>query len=352
VKILVTGGTGRVGANLVTRLLDAGHEIRAFTYPGDASRAHKLDAFPGVETATGDLRSLDDVSRAVQGVDAVYHLAAAFMAPFDNRQYLEINAMGTLNLLESVRAHCPNLHRFVYASTVAVYLRLEESGRYFEEPIHEDMASRYHQMPYFLTKWVGEELTMAYHYQYGLPAASFRFSTIIEPSEFFNEAGLPKLLAFSSAYEQHKSMQCNDPDTQVMLDHLNAQWTGRDQLLRGRKPNGVPYKEHCSDVRDIARGLVLAIEKEEAVGEEFNLAGNVIIDWGQAVPRLAERFGVSYTDARLPTPVHYTLDLTKIRTRLGFEPLYDLHSVIETAEAIRRGEETDVAPTGIRYGQA
>ena len=62
------------------------------------------------------------------------------MAPFDNRQYLDINAMGTLNLLESVRLHCPNLHRFVYASTVAVYLRLEESGRYYEEPIREDMA--------------------------------------------------------------------------------------------------------------------------------------------------------------------------------------------------------------------
>lgn len=350
-KILVTGGTGRVGANLVTRLLATGHDVRAFVYPGDASRAHKLDAFTEVETVTGDLRNLDDVSRAVQGVDAVYHLAAAFMAPFDNRQYLEINAMGTLNLLESVRAHCPNLHRFVYASTVAVYLRLEENGRYFEEPIREDMAARYHQMPYFLTKWVGEELTMSYHYQYGLPAASFRFSTIIEPSEFLNDAGLPNILAFSSAYEQYKSMKSSDPNTQAMLDNLISRWTGQDQLLLSRNPNGVPYKEHFSDVRDIARGLMLAIEREEAVGEEFNLAGNVIIDWGEAVPRLAERFGVSYADACLPTPVRYTLDLTKLQTRLGFEPQHDMNSVIETAEAIRRGEKKDVVPTGIRYGE-
>jgi len=351
VKILVTGGTGRVGANLVTRLLAAGHEIRALLYPGDASRAHKLDAFSHVETVTGDLRNLDDVSRAVQGVDAVYHLAAAFMAPFDNRQYLEINAMGTLNLLESVRAHCPNLHRFVYASTVAVYLRLEENGRYFEQPVREDMTARYHQMPYFLTKWIGEELTMAYHHQYGLPAASFRFSTIFEPSEFLNDAGLPNILAFSSAYQQHKAMTSNDPNTRAMLENLISQWTGHDQLLLSRNPNGVPYKEHFSDVRDIARGLQLAIEREEAVGQEFNLAGNVIIDWGEAVPRLAERFGVAYADARLPTPVHYTLDLTKIQTRLGFEPHHDLDSIIETAEAIRRGQTTDVVPTGIRYGE-
>ena len=351
-KILVTGGTGRVGANLVPLLLAAGHEVRALLYPGDASRAHKLDAFTAVETVTGDLRNLDDVSRAVHGVDAVYHLAAAFMAPFDNRQYLDINAMGTFNLLESVRAHCPYLYRFVYASTVAVYLRLEEKGRYFEDPIPEDMTARYHQMPYFLTKWIGEELTMAYHHQYGLPATSFRFSTIFEPSEFLNDAGLPKVLAFSSAYEQHKAMTSSDPDSQAMIDSLISQWTGQDQLLLSRNPNGVPYKEHFSDVRDIARGLLLAIEKEDAVGEEFNLAGNVIIDWGEAVPLLAERFGVNYADARLPTPVHYTLDLTKIQSRLGFAPQHDLDSVIATAEAIRRGAETDVVPTGIRYGKS
>ena len=109
-KILVTGGTGRIGANLVLRLLDAGHSIRSFVYPGDASRARKLDAYDGVETVYGDLRNSDDVGKAVAGVDAIYHLAAAFQGPFDNRQYLDINAMGTLNLLESVREHCPNLH--------------------------------------------------------------------------------------------------------------------------------------------------------------------------------------------------------------------------------------------------
>ncbi len=350
-KILVTGGTGRVGANLAPLLLAEGHEIRAFLYPGDASRAHKLDAFTGVETVTGDLRNLDDVSRAVQGMDAVYHLAAAFGGPFDNRQYLDINAMGTLNLLESVRAHCPNLHRFVYASSVAVYLRLEIYGRYFEEPLREDMAARYHHMPYFLTKWIGEELTMAYHHQYELPATSFRFSTIIEPGEFLNEAGLPQLLAFSSAVDHCKSIESSDPDTRTMIDNLISQWTGHDQLLLSRNPNGVPYKEHFSDVRDIARGLLLGLEKEEAVGEEFNLAGNVIIDWEEDVPRLAERFAVTYIDARLPTPVRYTLDLTKIQSKLGFVPQHDLDSVIETAEAIRRGEKTDVVPTGIRYGE-
>ena len=351
-KILVTGGTGRVGANLVTRLLNKGHDIRTLVYPGDASRANKLDAFASVETVTGDLRNLDDVRSAVKGVDAIVHLAAAFGGPFDNRQYLDINAMGTLNLLESVRAECPNLHRFVYACTEAVYWRLQDYGRYFEEPITEDMVARYHQMPYFLTKWIGEELAMAYYYQYGVPTTSFRFSTIIEPSEFFNEAGIPQRLAFSAGYERHKTMTSDDPETQAMLDDLISQWTGEDQLLLSRNPNGVPHRQHFCDVRDIARGLVLGIEREEAVGEEFTLGGAAIIDWGEAVPWLAERYGVGYADARLPEANYFTLDLTKIQTHLGFEAKHDLVSIVETAEAILRGEETDVVPTGVRYGES
>ncbi|MXX25965.1 MAG: NAD(P)-dependent oxidoreductase [Caldilineaceae bacterium SB0668_bin_21] len=350
-KILVTGGTGRIGANLVTRLLDKGHDVRSLVYPGDASRAHKLDAYANVETVTGDLRNLEDVRNAVKGVDAVYHIAAAFGGPFDNRQYLDINAMGTLNLLESVRTECPNLHRFVYACTEAVYWKLEDYGRYFEEPETEDMVARYHHMPYFLTKWIGEELAMTYYYQYQVPSTSFRFSTVIEPSEFFNDAGIPMRLAFSSSYERYKSDNSDDPDTQAILDDLRAKWTDEDQLLLSRNPNGVPHKQHFCDVRDIARGLLLGIEKEEAVGEEFTLGGAAIIDWGVAVPWLAERYGLTYADARLPEANYFTLDLTKIKTRLGFQPKHDLVNIVETAEAIRRGEQTDVVPTGVRYGE-
>ena len=72
-----------------------------------------------MEVVEGDLRSLDDVRRAVQGVDAVYHVAAAFGAPYDNLQYLNVNGMGTLDILESIRSDVPNLHRLVYASTEA-----------------------------------------------------------------------------------------------------------------------------------------------------------------------------------------------------------------------------------------
>ena len=211
-KILITGGTGRIGANLAKRLLEKGHDIRSFVYPADASRVNKLDEYNRVETVVGDLRNFDDVKRAVNGVDAIYHLAAAFVGPFDNLQYLNINGMGTLNILECIRTDCPNLHRFVYACTEAIYWRLGEKGCYFEEPITEDMVSRYKRMPYFLTKWIGEELSMSYHLQYGVPTTVFRFATVIEPGEFLNEDGLLGLFLFGPAYNRVKDETGDDAD--------------------------------------------------------------------------------------------------------------------------------------------
>lgn len=356
-KILVTGGTGRVGANLVRLLLAQGHSIRTFIYPGDASRAGKLDLYEGVESVEGDLRSLEDVKTAVKGMDAIYHLAAAFGGPFDNHQYLAINGCGTLNLLESVLELCPNLQRFVYACTEAIYWRLDDrspnlqgrESRYFDKPITEDMVARYHQMPYFLTKWIGEQLAMSYHYQYKVPVTSFRFTTIIEPSEFLNSEGIPNLFLLKTAWNQYQHQHSPDSKEEAMLDEIRALWTGEDKLLLSLNPNGVPFRQQFCDVRDIARGLSLSLNTDNAIGQEFNLGGAALFDWGEIVPFLSQKHGMPYVETKIPTPNHFELDMTKTKDLLGFSPQHDFHSILETAEAMAKGEHTDVIPTGIRF---
>ncbi len=360
-KILVTGGTGRIGANLVVRLLDKGHSVRSFVYPADASRARKLDAYDGVETVYGDLRNYDEVRGAVAGVDAIYHLAAAFQGPFSAREYLDINAMGTLNILESIREDLPDLQRFVYASTEGVYWDARVNGRYFETPISEDMVGNYPNMSYLMTKWLGEELAMVYHYQYGVPTCVMRFSTVIEPSEFLNKDGLPKLFLYSTAFNTYSNSASyeiqdirspGDPSVREMIDSLLAGWDGDEKLLVSLNPNGAPYRQHFGDVRDIADGLALAIEHDAAVGEIFNLAGAALFDWSEIAPQLAERFNLPLAEARLPFNNYFELDLSKIKTKLGFQPRHDFHSILSTAEALRRGEATDVIPTGVMFGDA
>ena len=360
-KILVTGATGRIGANLVVRLLDRGHSIRSFVYPADASRARKLDTYEGVETVYGDLRNYDDVRQAVAGVDAIYHLAAAFQGSFSAREYLDINAMGTLNILECIREDLPDLQRFIYASTEGVYWDARVNGRYFEKPITEDMVGNYPDMSYLMTKWLGEELAMVYHYQYGVPTCVMRFSTVIEPSEFLNEAGLPRLFLYSAAHKTYSSGESYElkdtrsrgaPSVREMIDALLAAWDGQEKLLVSLNPNGVPYRQHFGDVRDIADGLALAIDKDAAVGEIFNLAGAAIFDWGEIAPMLAERHSLPLAEARVPFNNYFELDLSKIKSKLGFQPRHDFASILSTAESLRRGEATDVIPTGVIFGES
>ena len=289
-KILVTGSTGRIGANLAKSLLEKGHHIRSFVYPGDASRAHKLDGYERVETVFGDLRNLEDVKRAVEGVDVVYHLAAAFGGPFDHAQYLDINARGTLNILECVRTHSPDLHRLVYTSTEAVYWEPLQKGRFYERPITEGMASRYHAMPYFLTKWIGEELCMAYHHQYSVPSTVFRLATVIDPSEFLDESGLPGRFLLGPLFRQLQAMSGNDPAQREAAEIVESLWAGEEMFLLRRNPDGSPHKQHYCDIRDVVQGLVLGMEKREAVGEEFNLAGAALFVDDEVVPYLSRRY--------------------------------------------------------------
>ena len=350
-KILVTGSNGRIGANLVRRLLRQGHEIRGFVFPGDASRAHKLDGFANVELVEGDLRDYAAVERAVKGVDAVYHIAAAFASPHDNIEYLQINGLGTIHVLEAIRAHAPELHRLVYACTEAVYWRTEDDGRLFERPIREHEVSHSKLMPYFLTKWIGEELCMNYHYQYGVPAVVCRFTTVLEPSELLDEEGIPQHWSLRQTRARLRAQPDPSPAAREALRQLDAAWDAGKRLLISRCPDGRSFKQEWADVRDIAKGLALALDADAAVGEAFTVGGLLTV-WEELVPALAERLGAGYADVRMPSPNYFEFDHTKVRELLGYAPDHDFWSTFDAALAIRAGRETDVVPTGLRYGGA
>ena len=91
-------------------------------------------------------------------------------------------------------------------------------------------------------------------------------------------------------------------------------------MLLSRNPNGKPFRQQWRDVRNIVQGLVLGIEKDQAVGQELNLAGAALFDWGELVPYQAERYQMDNVEARLPVANYFELDLSKIQTLLGYQP--------------------------------
>lgn len=181
-KILVTGGCGFIGTNLIDLLLSSGgYEISvldnlsagSIKYLKDVLGSHKL-GLPYVDFVKGDIRSMSAVKQACKGVHAVVHLAAhAGVVPsVENPFYdAEVNVSGTLNLLEASRK--AGVERFVFASSNAP-LGVQSP------PMNEDKAPR-PLSPYGASKLAGEGYCSAFWGSYGLKTVVLRFSNAYGP---------------------------------------------------------------------------------------------------------------------------------------------------------------------------
>src|SRR3954465_2627 len=124
--ILITGGAGFIGSHLADALLSRGHRVRALdnlspqVHGADAERPAYLDQ--EVELIRGDVRDATIVARALDGIDVVYHLAAAVgvgQSMYEIAQYTSVNNLGTAVLLEALAAQ--PVDRLVVASSMSLY---------------------------------------------------------------------------------------------------------------------------------------------------------------------------------------------------------------------------------------
>jgi 3beta-hydroxy-Delta5-steroid dehydrogenase / steroid Delta-isomerase len=121
-RVLVTGGSGFVGANLVSELLDLGHHVRSFDRAPSPLVGH-----PRLEVFEGDICDRDTVAAAVEGIDTVFHTAAIIdlmggtsVTEEYRRRSFAVNVGGTENLLEAARA--AGVKRFVYTASNSVVM--------------------------------------------------------------------------------------------------------------------------------------------------------------------------------------------------------------------------------------
>ncbi len=169
---LVTGGAGFVGANLVPLLLAGGTRVRVLDslVTGDAARLADE-----VELVEGDVRDPDALARAMAGVDAVVHLAAAGSVAdsvADPLPNFEVNARGTLYTLQA--AVQAGVERFVFASTGGALIGDAEP------PVDESSVPR-PISPYGASKLAGEGYCHAFRGSYGLNTLALRFANVYGP---------------------------------------------------------------------------------------------------------------------------------------------------------------------------
>ncbi|MBL7199610.1 MAG: NAD(P)-dependent oxidoreductase [Anaerolineae bacterium] len=340
-KILVTGISGRIGANLALALIGAGHEVRGLVWPKDRrlEKLKRLDA----KLIEGDLTDPDDVERAARGADAICHLGAAFQGggPFSSQDYFETNVRGTFNVLECALRHSDRLAHVFYASTDAAYEKYVPGG--MRQPIREDETTVAPVGWYALSKILGEEMCLGYHRRYGLPVTAFRFAMTLAGDEILDWAQF-RLSHWLQVYEGKHG----ETEGQVYKELQRLSGDG-ERLLVARDTEGRSFKKHIADVRDIVLGFLSALGKETAIGETFQLAGPAPFTWEEAVPYLTQKLGMEYVDVRLAghVPTYYEFDLSKAKRLFGYQPAFDIFKMIDSAIAFRHGEVTDLLPTHI-----
>jgi len=345
-KILVTGISGRIGANLAKALIEAGHEVRGLVWANDR-RLDKLTTL-NVELHEGTIENPADVDKAVTGVDAICHLAAAFQGggPFTSQQYFDINVRGTFNMLEAARQHAPNLQHFFYASTDAIYDKYIPGG--IAGPIQEDTMKIAPVGQYAVTKYLGEEMCQGYYRTYKLPVTIFRFALALAGDEVLT---FPQF--YLSYWRKVYENLLGDEAAQVraQLEQLCplSDEAAQKCLLIAHDENGRSYKKHVADVRDIVRGFTDALGKPGAVGEVFQLAAPTPYTWAETIPYLAQKLGVDYVDVRLAghMTTFYEFDMSKGKQLFNYQPGYDMFKMIDDGVAFRAGQSTDVIPTHV-----
>ena len=171
-KMLITGGAGFVGANLVRLLLEQGYQVRILDNFSAGRREYLTNL--NLELLEGDILDSEAVDRAVTGVAGIVHLGAQTGVPgslADPRRDCEMNVIGTLNLLEACR-HA-GVGRFVFASSNAPLGRQSP-------PATEDKAPL-PISPYGASKLAGEGYCLAYHGSWGLGTVVLRFANLYGP---------------------------------------------------------------------------------------------------------------------------------------------------------------------------
>ncbi len=220
--VAVTGADGFIGSHLVERLVSRGHRVRAMVLYNSFDTWGWLDTLgkdvlADVEIVAGDVEDPATVAQLVKDTEVVYHLAALIAIPHSYRaprSYVNTNVVGTLNVLEEVRAG--NVGRLVHTSTSETY------GTARTVPISEAHPLQA-QSPYAASKVGADKMVESYHLSFGTPAVTLRPFNTFGPRQSAR-AVIPTVVSQLAAGAKEIRLGALDPtrDFTYVADTTNA----------------------------------------------------------------------------------------------------------------------------------
>jgi len=179
-KALVTGGAGFIGSNLVNLLLEEGHAVVILD---DLSSGYAANLNPATTFVEGDVSAPEVAEQAAQGCDVIFHLAASVgnTRSIDNPvRDSEINAIGTLRVLEAARAN--GIRRVVSSSSAGIFGELKTL------PIAEDHPQD-PDSPYGASKLAAEKMCLVYNKLYDMKNVCLRYFNVYGPHQRYDAYG-------------------------------------------------------------------------------------------------------------------------------------------------------------------
>jgi NAD dependent epimerase/dehydratase len=220
--VAVTGAEGFIGSHLVEALVRRGHHVRAMVLYNSFGSWGWLDALDeetmaGVEVHLGDVRDPSSVCELLERAELVYHLAALIAIPYSYRaprSYVDTNVIGTLHVLDAVRA--AGTPRLVHTSTSETY------GTARTVPISESHPLQA-QSPYAASKVAADKLVESYHASFGVPAVTLCPFNTFGPRQSAR-AVIPTIISQLAAGAQQIKLGALKPtrDFQYVADTVGA----------------------------------------------------------------------------------------------------------------------------------
>ena len=333
-NLLITGGAGFIGANLVTRLHAEGHALRVLdilspqihgAVPAESALRRQIEG--KCDFVHGDVTDPATVAAALEGCDAVVHLAAETgtgQSMYEVARYCHTNVQGTAVLLEAIAARKDRVRKVVVASSRAVYgegrysldgvhvypktrreadlaagrfePRCETSGRALQVESTDEESRILPNSIYGVTKYTQEQTVMLNCKAMGIDATALRFQNVYGPGQSLSNPYTGILSIFSTRIRHERGID-------IYEDGLES----RDFVF----------------IDDVVESIVLSLTRPEAAGEVFGVGTGAATSVMTVARTLADQYGIAVpiqvTGAfRVGDIRHNFADTAKAERLLGF----------------------------------
>ena len=302
--VLLTGGAGFIGSHLAEALVSLGGVVTVLDDLSGGDRKN-LASFGPVEFVEGSILDMSLLSRCVRGKRYIFHLAALGSVPASveqPRKYHDVDATGTLNVLEAARQ--AGTQRVIYSASSSAY---GTNGVPWTETMPVLPCS-----PYAAAKQYGEGLLRAYSNSYGMDTASLRYFNIFGPRQNANSAYAAVIAAFAKAF-----------------------LAGKQPIIFG---DGAQSRDFTFVHNAVHANLLAARAAKPSNGEVINVGTGGQVTVNHLASIMASALGRPdlkpvYQAERAGDLKHSYADLARARAMLGYEPIVGFEAGLEVTLA-------------------